>query len=140
MNERNLIPAAHKLTLEEQSRGGKESVKSRARKKNTKQKLKLLLELPCHDNNLPDIAAFGVEYEDIDNEMVMLVSLFQKACTGDVQAVKEIYNILGKDNAGAELALRKRELQLKEAAAKSSAPASDSEMPLLYKALEEEDT
>lgn len=41
-NKNNLIPGAHKLTVEEQSRGGKASVKSRRKKK-------LLKEIICEE-------------------------------------------------------------------------------------------
>jgi len=139
LNEKNLIPAAHKLTVEEQSKGGKESVKSRRRKKNTKQKLQLLLSLPCHDDCFHDIAALGVDYDDIDNEMAMLTALYQKACTGDVQAVKAIYSILGKDHAAAELAIRKEELRLKKEQLRSGA-SGEAELPKLFEALMDGDS
>lgn len=43
MNEQNLIPAAHPLTVEEQSKGGKASVESRRRRKTLKEELLLML-------------------------------------------------------------------------------------------------
>lgn len=137
MNEKNLIPAAHKLTVEEQSKGGKESVKSRRRKKNTKQKLQLLLGLPCHDDCFHDIAALGIEYDDIDNEMAMLVSLYRKALSGDVKAVNAIYSIWGKDHAAAELAIRKEELKLRKEQLQNGA-SGEAELPRLFEALKNE--
>jgi hypothetical protein len=64
----------------------------------------------------------------------MLVGLFKKARTGDVAAIKEIRNILGRDNSAEELKIRKQELKLKQEAARSGAPG-EQELPLLYKAL-----
>lgn len=66
---------------------------------------------------------------------MILKGLFLKAAEGDVQAVREIRNILGKDNSSAELALKKKELKMKEAAVKSS--PGEKESPMLYKALED---
>ena len=136
MNEQNLIPAAHKLTVEEQSKGGKESVKSRLRKKNTKQKLQLLLSLPCHDDCFHDIAALGIDYDEIDNEMAMLVALYKKARSGDVQAVRAVYSNLGKDHAAAELAIRKEELKFKKEQLQSGA-SGEAELPKLFEALKD---
>lgn len=45
----NLIPQAHKLTLEEQSAGGKASVKARREKKAFKELLEMLLEEEVKD-------------------------------------------------------------------------------------------
>lgn len=47
----NLIPQAHKLTLEEQSAGGKASVKARREKKAFKELLEMLLEEEVKDTN-----------------------------------------------------------------------------------------
>ena len=43
-NEQNLIPGGHKLTLEEQSMGGKASVEARRKRKSLKEELLLMLE------------------------------------------------------------------------------------------------
>lgn len=43
-NEKNLIPQAHVLTLEEQSAGGKASVEARRRRRTLKEELLLMLE------------------------------------------------------------------------------------------------
>lgn len=63
---------------------------------------------------MEELKAIGIEIEDSDNEMVIIKGLFLKAATGDVSAIREIRNILGKDNSSEELALKKRELELKE--------------------------
>lgn len=42
-NEQNLIPGAHKLTVEEQSKAGKASVEARRKRKALKEELLLLL-------------------------------------------------------------------------------------------------
>ena len=83
--------------------------------------MKLLLSLPAADNDRETLAALGVMPEDMDNEMVLVMSLFLKAASGDVPAIREIRNLLGIDNAAEELKLRNKdskrkdkELELKE--------------------------
>ena len=43
-NEKNLIPGAHTLTLEEQSKGGKASAEARRKRRTLKEELLLMLE------------------------------------------------------------------------------------------------
>ncbi|MBR2284579.1 MAG: hypothetical protein IJ874_09235 [Ruminococcus sp.] len=105
-----------------------------------KAKMRMLLDMPvndCEDYN--SLAAFGVDMENIDNEMLMLVGLFKKAKSGDVQAVKEVRNILGKDNSAEEIKIRKQELKLKQEAARSGAPG-EQELSQLFNALLSDDT
>lgn len=139
MNEQNLIPGAHKLTVEEQSRGGNSSAQSRRRKRDMKAKMKMLLSLPCSDTeDWDEVSAMGVDISEIDNETIMLIGLFKQAKEGNVQAVKEIRNILGKDNSSAELEIKKKELKIKEDSVKKNTPEVTEE-PMLYKALMEDD-
>jgi len=49
-NEQNLIPAAHKLTVEEQSAGGKASGKARRRKREIREMLEEYLAMPAKVN------------------------------------------------------------------------------------------
>ena len=115
MNEQNLIPGAHKLTVEEQSRGGNSSARSRRRKRDMKAKMKMLLSLPCSDTEeWNEASAMGVDMSEIDNETVMLIGLLKQAKIGNVQAVREVRNIVGTDNSSAELEIKKKELKLKE--------------------------
>ena len=117
MNENNLI-RPEDLTpselRERASKAGKASAAARRRKKSMREKMKLLLSLPACDSDLAELEALGIPTEESDNEMVILKGLFLKAAAGDVAASKEIRNILGKDNSSEELALKKRELELKE--------------------------
>lgn len=117
VNENNLIPGSQRSLSELReigAKGGRKSGESRRRKKSMREKMKILLSLPACDNDLEELKAIGIEIEDSDNEMVIIKGLFLKAATGDVAAIREIRNILGKDNSSEELALKKRELELKE--------------------------
>lgn len=120
MNEKNLI-RPEDLTPSERresaSRAGKASAESRRRKKDMKQKMKALLELPAAVNDKEQLEALGVDPDDMDNEMVLVMAMFLGAAGGDVRAFDRVMQLLGKDIGHEELALRKRELKLKEKAA-----------------------
>ena len=119
MNEKNLI-RPEDLTPSERresaSRAGKASGEARRRKKDMKQKMKALLELPAAANDREQLEALGVSPDDMDNEMVLVMSMFLSAAQGDTKAFDRVIQILGKDIAHEELALKKRELKLKEKA------------------------
>ena len=139
MNEKNLI-RPEDLTPSERresaSRAGKASAESRRRKKDMKQKMKALLELPAAVNDREQLEALGVDPNDMDNEMVLAMAMFLEAACGNVKAFEKVMQLIGKDIGHEELALRKRELKLKEKATKKDVPQS-SEAPMLYKALTE---
>lgn len=124
MNEKNLIPYTSEQSREEAvkngSKGGKASAESRRRKRDMKAKMKALLELPAAVNDKEQMEALGVSPEDMDNEMVLVMAMFLGAAGGDVKAFDRVIQLLGKDIGHEELALRKRELKLKEKAASDS--------------------
>lgn len=109
MNEKNLIPFSERTVSKAReigSAGGKASAAARRRKRDMKQKMQMLLDLPAGMDGYNEAAMMGID-GDIDNETVMLIGLFREACAGNVQAVKEIRNIIGKDIPSADLALKK---------------------------------
>lgn len=141
-NENNLIPIRSESEAREKgAKGGINSGKSRRKKRDMKQKLKMLLELPCQNyDDFNAASQLGIEMDDIDNEMVVLIGLYNEAKNGNVAAVREMRNILGKDNSHTELEIKKRELRLKEAALHKKFDTEQSkETPLLYKALGADD-
>lgn len=98
-NERNLIPF-EKRTEDEQreirSAGGVASGVSRRRKRRLKEAADLYLSLPPADKRLWNkISRQGVDPEDIDNQMAMIVSLTERAIKGDAKAAKVIIDLLG---------------------------------------------
>ena len=120
MNEKNLIPFSERSESEVReinSKGGKASGETRRRKRDMKQKMKALLELPAAVNDREQLQALGVDPDDMDNEMVLVMAMFLGAAGGDVKAFDRVMQLLGKDIGHEELALRKRELKLKEKAA-----------------------
>ena len=120
MNEQNLIPFSERSESEVReinAKGGKASGETRRRKRDMKQKMKALLELPAAVNDREQLVALGVDPDDMDNEMVLVMAMFLGAAGGDVKAFDRVMQVLGKDIGHEELALRKRELKLKEKAA-----------------------
>ena len=120
MNEKNLIQNSNRSPnelRENAQKGGKASGETRRRKRDMKQKMKALLELPAAVNDREQLQALGVDPDDMDNEMVLVMAMFLGAAGGDVKAFDRVMQLLGKDIVHEELALRKRELKLKEKAA-----------------------
>ena len=118
-NEKNLVPINERTKSEQReiaSAGGKASGKARRRKKSMKQKMQLLLSLPAADNDQTELAAMGVDPDDMDNEMVLVKALFIAAAAGDTRAFDRIQDVLGKSVAREELTLKKQEAKRKAAA------------------------
>lgn len=86
-NEKNLIPQAHKLTVEEASKGGKASVKARREKKDLRLALEMLLEKEFTDIN--GNKATGAE--------AISTKLFEQAMKGNVKAFETIRSTVGQD-------------------------------------------
>ena len=120
MNEKNLIQNSNRSRAEVekvQSKGGINSGKSRRRNRDIKQKMKALLELPAAANDREQLEALGVDPDDMDNEMVLAMAMFLEAAGGNVKAFEKVMQLIGKDIGHEELALKKKELRMKEKAA-----------------------
>ena len=97
-NEQNLIPNSQRTPSELRaitSKGGKKSGEVRRRRKAMKEQMEMLLSLPV--KNLEDVKTLkklGVEESNIDNQMLLMLAMFEEAKTGDVQALKEIRSIV----------------------------------------------
>ena len=99
MND-NLIPF-NELTEEEQrkmaSKGGKASGEARRKKKLIREQLELLLSLPLKDKKSKDkLKSLGIDTDNIDNQMAMVISMWNKAIKGDVQAFNSIIDTIGE--------------------------------------------
>ena len=91
MNEDNLIPF-NERTKEEQrkiaSMGGKASGEARREKKAMKDQINLLLSLPLKDKKaIKKLEALGIDTENIDNQMALVISMWQQALKGGKGAV-----------------------------------------------------
>lgn len=118
LNEKNLVPFTERSKSEARqlsSKGGKKSGETRRRKRDLKNTMKALLEMPVTDNNLwNSLSQMGVSPENINNHTAIAVALMREAMCGSVKAFKEIRNLLGEDNDAELLKLKKQELKLKE--------------------------
>lgn len=99
-NENNLIPQAHKLTVEEQSRGGKKSVQSRREKKTIQSILEDYLSKNVNSNkNLKKIAeSAGIKGNQSIKELMTAVCILNTIKKGDVDKLLKLCEILGEDN------------------------------------------
>lgn len=96
-NPSTLVPEAHKLTLEDQSKGGIASGEARRQKKSLREKAKLLMSLSIQDqNDLLKAQELGLNKEDIDIEMMNLIHMLNII-------KKENFNSVGAFNSLKEL-------------------------------------
>lgn len=104
MNERNLIPQSHKLTVEEQSNGGKASGASRRKKRDMKKCMELLLSMPASQmSDYQLLSDMGVSFDELDeqdvnNMLAVNAALLKQAKLGDVAAIKELRSIIRDDD------------------------------------------
>ena len=106
---KNLVPL-NKRTKEEQRTiqqdGGVSSGVSRRRKRSLKEATDLYLSLPVKDKRmLYKIISKGVDPEDVDNQMAIIVGLAAAAANGDARAAKMILEFLGEDSHSEEAAV-----------------------------------
>lgn len=95
MNNSNLIPNSERTPeeLREMCRkGGKASGVARRKKKAMKEQIELLLSLPIKDKaTIKQMKALGINTDNIDNQMALLISVFKKGIkTGD-KSVAEFF-------------------------------------------------
>lgn len=95
-NEQNLRP--RNLTSEEAARigrlGGIASGESRRQKKLLQEYADLYLSLPADKRKLK---GKDIPEDMLDNKMLIIKALHDKACSGDVAAAKELRSIIGED-------------------------------------------
>lgn len=100
-NEKNLIPFSERTEDEQReirSAGGVASGAARRRKKSLKEAADYFLSLPVTDvKRFNKISKTGVDPEDIDNQMAMIIGLTMAATAGDAKAAKVIVDLLGED-------------------------------------------
>ena len=108
-NEKNLIPNSERTPEERReiaTAGGKASGVSRRRKRSLKEAADLYLSLPVSDRKMWNkISRRGVDPEDIDNQMAMIIGLTIAATAGDAKAAKVIVDLLGEDAHSGEAAV-----------------------------------
>ena len=100
-NEKNLIPMDRRSQSEARElgrNGGIASGISRRRKRSLKEAADLYLSLPVSDRKMWNkISRRGVDPDDIDNQMAMIIGLTMAATAGNAKAAKVIVDLLGED-------------------------------------------
>lgn len=99
-NEQNLVPMDQRSKEEARElgrEGGRASGVARRRKRSLREAADLYLSLPVADRKAWNkIAKEGVDPEDIDNQMAMIIGLTQRAIKGDAKAAKIIVDLMGE--------------------------------------------
>lgn len=97
-NEKNLIPF-NKRTKSEQreyaKKGGQKSGEVRRKRKAMKEQMEMLLSLPFKSTKqLNFMKDLGIEEDNLDNQMALIVAMYGKALKGDVQAFNTIREVV----------------------------------------------
>ncbi len=99
--EENLVPFDERTESEQReiaSKGGRASGVARRRKRSLKEAADLFLSLPVSDKRRWNkLARKGVDPEDVDNQMEMIVGLQEAAALGDSRAAKVLIDLIGED-------------------------------------------
>lgn len=109
----NLIPQAHKLTIEEQSRAGKASGEARRQKKTIADYLRKWADGKVKNkDDRVELQALGLD-EEATNRTLLVLPLIKKANGGDIKALQMIIELLGEDKKkDLEIAKLKEEINL----------------------------
>lgn len=79
-------------------KGGIASGAARRRKRSLKEAADLYLSLPVADTRAwNQMALDGIDAEDIDNQMAIIVGLSKRAMMGDAKAAKVVIDMLGEN-------------------------------------------
>ena len=108
-NEKNLIPFDQRTEEEQRdirSAGGKASGVSRRRKRSLKEAADLFLSMPVTDTRtFNKMAKAGIDVDDADYQMAVIVGLTLQAAKGDAKAAKAVFDLLGEDSHSGEAAV-----------------------------------
>ena len=77
--------------------GGKASVEARRKKKLMKEQMNALLALPLESKKArKQLETLGINPDDMDNQMALMVAMFQQALNGNVKAFVAIRDTIGE--------------------------------------------
>lgn len=102
-NDKNLIPyrfnkRSANEARENGAKGGKKSGEVRRQRKAMKEQMEMLLSLPFKQSKQLDFMKdLGIEEDNLDNQMALIVALYGKALKGDVQAFNTIREVTQDD-------------------------------------------
>ena len=103
---KNLVPLNERTKDEQrpiQQEGGIASGAARRRKRSLREAADIYLSLPVTDRRTWNkIARRGVDPDDIDNQMAMIIGLTMAATAGDAKAAKVIIDLIGEEDSQGE--------------------------------------
>ena len=106
---KNLVPLNERTKEEQRSiqqDGGIASGASRRRKKSLKEAADLFLSLPVTDTRtFNKMVKAGLNTDEIDYQMAVIVGLTLQAAKGDAKAAKAVFDLLGEDSHSEEAAV-----------------------------------
>lgn len=103
---------AHKLTVEEASKGGKASGEARRRKKSMKESFEALFAMQASDKYRNAFKKQGMEVpDDLTHEQALVLSMTAKAIAGDARMASLILDVLGEKQSDQ---LKRKEIEIKE--------------------------
>ena len=79
------------------SKGGKRSVEVRRQRKAMREQMEMLLTLPLKDQKIINkFKQIGVDTNDMNNQMALIMATYQKALRGDMQAMNVVRELVGE--------------------------------------------
>jgi hypothetical protein len=109
-NEQNLIPQAHKLTVEEASKGGQKSAQVRREKKTVQKILNDFLETSAKDN--PQIAKLaakmGLQGDESIKDLFTIVCTLNTLKSGNLGDLERLTKLLGEQTEIADTEAQKQ--------------------------------
>ena len=109
-NKENLIPQAHVLTVEEQSKGGKKSVEVRRQKKTVQKILNDFLSTAAKDNpQVSKLAAkMGLRSDDSIKDLFTIVCILNTMKDGNLSDLERLSKLLGEQTEIADTEAQKQ--------------------------------
>lgn len=84
------------FTQEDTKKGQEASARARAKKKSMKEQLELLFSLPIKSDKVKaQLKELGIEDSEMNNQMALLIAMYQKALKGDVNAFNSLRDSSG---------------------------------------------
>jgi hypothetical protein len=98
-NNENLQPFTKENAKLYGKKGGKKSGQVRAEKKSIKEQLKILLEMPItKQERISKLKEAGFEENEINNQLYLTYTVFEKALTGDVKAISLVFKTIQNED------------------------------------------
>lgn len=93
----NLVVPTSEQARKYGSKGGKASAEAKRKRKAMREQMELLLNLPLKNEKLKKrFEDMGIDADDLDNQMALVVATYQQALKGNINAVNTVREIIGE--------------------------------------------